>query len=305
MGHGMPMKHELPPTSSAAAPPFEEFAGARDDDAGIAGWTPWAGNAPLATSAHWPGVERGSVWWISAAVPAPTRACWLKRVRGGCGIDYSLPSLAKARARSAATNPWCAADVNRCREAWGCRRGAVLRRAAGHQCHRAGAPFHRRRSSPAACGMDISMPNASPNPGTAAPHARRQAHPLRYETARAVRRLGTCRLRGCLYWCPSCRRVCAPAMVGGDRSGAARLAHAAVAHHARLPLGAGERAQGIVMSRSPAAWWYWAAPSPVGGWRARASVGVKPYVEAAAPTWPTSRLLESRVLPRPTTRPCA
>lgn len=116
MSWGDVMKHELPPDFERRwRRRFEEFAGARDDDAGIAGWTPSGLETRLRNFLHhWPGVARDSLWLdIGCGAGTYTRLLAQEGARV-CGIDYSLPSLAKARARSTGRDiPWFAADVNR------------------------------------------------------------------------------------------------------------------------------------------------------------------------------------------------
>lgn len=110
------MKHELPPDFEQRwRRRFEEFAGARDDDAGIAGWTPSGLETRLRNFLqHWSGAARGSLWLdIGCGAGTYTRMLAGQGARV-IGIDYSLPSLAKAKARSAGLDiQWFAADVNR------------------------------------------------------------------------------------------------------------------------------------------------------------------------------------------------
>ncbi len=91
----------------------------------------------------------------------------------------------------------------------------------------------------------------------------------------------------CLYWLPILPARLAR-LQWSVETAAARLAwRCCRGSPARLPLGAGERAQGIVMSRSPAALVVLAAPSPVGGWRATRIGGREAFVGRTRATWPT------------------
>lgn len=118
------MQGSNPDHRSAAQPPddfrarwksrFEEFASLRDDDAGIAGWT----TSGLQTRFRnfrrlWACGERDALW-LDIGCGAGTYTRFLKdeglRV---LGIDYSLPALIKARARSAPDIEWIAGDVTR------------------------------------------------------------------------------------------------------------------------------------------------------------------------------------------------
>ena len=91
---------------------FLEFATLRDDDAGIAGWS----KSGLETRLRffrglWRSAPRGAMY-LDAGCGAGTYTRWL--VEHGVqaiGIDYSLPTLMKARERSAAVTSFCAADA--------------------------------------------------------------------------------------------------------------------------------------------------------------------------------------------------
>jgi ubiquinone/menaquinone biosynthesis C-methylase UbiE len=79
---------------------FEEFAELRDDDAGIAGWSP----SGLETrfrffTRRWSDPPAAGVW-LDIGCGAGTYSSWLHR-RGlhTIGLDYSQPTLLKARAR--------------------------------------------------------------------------------------------------------------------------------------------------------------------------------------------------------------
>lgn len=93
---------------------FQQFARSGTDDASIAGWT----RNGLAVRVrnfthHWP--ARGPAGsWLDAGCGAGTYLRLL--LQSGAevvGLDYSLPSLVKARAAVPDCSAWCAADVNR------------------------------------------------------------------------------------------------------------------------------------------------------------------------------------------------
>jgi ubiquinone/menaquinone biosynthesis C-methylase UbiE len=91
---------------------FIEFAALRDDDAGIAGWS----TSGLETRMRffrslWRSVPKASLF-LDVGCGAGTYTRWLvdQGVRA-TGIDYSLPTLLKARERSAPSTSFCAADA--------------------------------------------------------------------------------------------------------------------------------------------------------------------------------------------------
>jgi ubiquinone/menaquinone biosynthesis C-methylase UbiE len=93
---------------------FEEFASLSDDDAGIAGWTTTGLDARLRRfSALLRGPAQGSEW-LDAGCGAGTYTRLLAS-RGArvVGLDYSWPTLTKARARDDGTARYVAADVRR------------------------------------------------------------------------------------------------------------------------------------------------------------------------------------------------
>jgi len=91
---------------------FQEFAAECDDDAGIAGWSPTGLQARLRRfAAVWQSGPRGQLW-LDAGCGAGTYTRHL--VAHGAsvvGIDYSLPTILKARARSPRTIYYAVADV--------------------------------------------------------------------------------------------------------------------------------------------------------------------------------------------------
>ncbi len=92
---------------------FQNFASTGTDDASIAGWT----RTGLAVrvrnfNRYWPASSQPGRW-LDAGCGAGTYLQLL--LRGGAdvvGLDYSLPSLTKARAAVTACSSLCAADVN-------------------------------------------------------------------------------------------------------------------------------------------------------------------------------------------------
>lgn len=93
---------------------FAEFAALRDDDAGIAGWS----SSGLETrfrffTSLWRGAEANSSY-VDVGCGAGTYSRWLAdaglRV---IGVDYSQPTLAKAKQRAPERIAFCAADASR------------------------------------------------------------------------------------------------------------------------------------------------------------------------------------------------
>ena len=91
---------------------FTDYARARDDDAGIAGWSSTGLAARFRFfERQWSGAEAAGVW-LDVGCGAGTYARYLARHGAEVvGVDYSLPSLAKARARSPAGVHWAMADA--------------------------------------------------------------------------------------------------------------------------------------------------------------------------------------------------
>ena len=85
-----------------------------DDDAGIAGWTSTGLGARLRNFQRvWPGDAAGAVW-LDAGCGAGSYTRYL--AESGVtpvGLDYSLPSVRKAQARSEAGIAWMVGDVTR------------------------------------------------------------------------------------------------------------------------------------------------------------------------------------------------
>jgi SAM-dependent methyltransferase len=93
---------------------FEEFASLSDDDAGIAGWTTTGLDARLRRFAGLFGARASGGRWLDAGCGAGTYARFLSaQGLSVVGVDYSWPSLGKARARDEGETRYLAADVRR------------------------------------------------------------------------------------------------------------------------------------------------------------------------------------------------
>ena len=93
---------------------FWTYARARDDDAGIAGWSPTGLAARFRFfQDRWSGARPGGLW-LDVGCAAGTYSRFLAREgQEVVGLDYSLPSLTKAQSRSPETIRWLAADAQR------------------------------------------------------------------------------------------------------------------------------------------------------------------------------------------------
>jgi ubiquinone/menaquinone biosynthesis C-methylase UbiE len=93
---------------------FEEFATSREDDAGIAGWS----LSGLETRFRffrrlWNPAQPGALY-VDVGCGAGTYARWLAEQRlRVIGVDYSQPTLTKARARTSESIFLCAGDATR------------------------------------------------------------------------------------------------------------------------------------------------------------------------------------------------
>jgi SAM-dependent methyltransferase len=105
---------------------FEERARQFDDEAAVAGWSSTGLDGRFRrfrrvwTAGNPPGL------WLDAGCGAGTYTRYLQHC--GCetvGMDYSVPSLARARAMSECRMDWCAADVRRIPVRPGCLDGAL------------------------------------------------------------------------------------------------------------------------------------------------------------------------------------
>lgn len=93
-----------------------ELRGARfDSDADIAGWShSGLGSRFRRFRAIWRDVEYRSGYWLDAGCGAGTYSRFLAACgRQVIGVDYSVPSLTKARAQAREGISWCAADLRR------------------------------------------------------------------------------------------------------------------------------------------------------------------------------------------------
>ncbi|MEP6997740.1 MAG: class I SAM-dependent methyltransferase [Betaproteobacteria bacterium] len=93
---------------------FIEFADLRDDDAGIAGWSTTGLDARFRFfRSLWQDSAPRSLY-LDVGCGAGTYSRWL-REQGLCvvGVDYSQPTLRKAKARTTADIAFCAADATR------------------------------------------------------------------------------------------------------------------------------------------------------------------------------------------------
>lgn len=92
---------------------FAEFASIREDDAGIAGWSPSGLDTRFRFfRRHWDEPAPGSRF-LDLGCGAGTYTRWLAEQRlSAIGVDYSPVALVKATARSPATIPYCAADAS-------------------------------------------------------------------------------------------------------------------------------------------------------------------------------------------------
>jgi SAM-dependent methyltransferase len=91
---------------------FARYAQLHDDDAGIAGWTPTGLAARIRFfQRHWLGGRAGGLW-VDAGCGAGTYSRWLAEAgQEVVGLDYSLPTLVKARERSSPAIRWVVGDA--------------------------------------------------------------------------------------------------------------------------------------------------------------------------------------------------
>ena len=93
---------------------FEEFASIRDDDAGIAGWSPAGLDARMRRFTELWRAGRPGARWLDAGCGAGTYTRYLfDRGADVKGVDYSLPAIRKARTRSPLGIGYAVADVRR------------------------------------------------------------------------------------------------------------------------------------------------------------------------------------------------
>ena len=93
---------------------FKSFANGADDDAGIAGWSATGLETRLRNfSRLWGGASPNALW-LDAGCGAGTYTRFLaKHGALALGLDYSLPSVIKAKERDNANCSWGVADVTR------------------------------------------------------------------------------------------------------------------------------------------------------------------------------------------------
>ncbi|MCP5244582.1 MAG: class I SAM-dependent methyltransferase [Burkholderiales bacterium] len=96
---------------------FENFATLADDDAGIAGWSTTGLDARLRKfETIWNDKNHGSKksFWLDAGCGAGTYSRFMaEQGIDIVGLDYSLPSLQKARLKGEESISWCVADINK------------------------------------------------------------------------------------------------------------------------------------------------------------------------------------------------
>lgn len=95
---------------------FEKFATQAEDDAGIAGWSTTGLDARLRKfSEIWDTIApQHKHIWLDAGCGAGTYTRFIAQ-QGveTTGLDYSLPSIQKAKSRGEEAIAWCVADVNK------------------------------------------------------------------------------------------------------------------------------------------------------------------------------------------------
>lgn len=94
---------------------FTERGSQCDDDAAIAGWTPTGlASRVRQFESLWRRASPAGAHWLDIGCGAGTYTRLLQAEgRTPIGLDYSAPSLQKARQRSPATIDWLAADIHR------------------------------------------------------------------------------------------------------------------------------------------------------------------------------------------------
>jgi SAM-dependent methyltransferase len=93
---------------------FEEFATVRDDDAGIAGWSPSGLESRMRRFIGlWVRGKPGERWLDAGCGAGSYSRLLLERGVEVVGIDYSLPTILKARARTVRKGTYAVADVRR------------------------------------------------------------------------------------------------------------------------------------------------------------------------------------------------
>jgi len=112
VGHRNDNEPGSEPFETAWRARFEEFAAGRDDDAGIAGWTTSGLEARLRRFAGLWKIQRNGERWLDAGCGAGTYTRLLRAAGADViGVDYSLPTILKARTRTAPGVAYAVADV--------------------------------------------------------------------------------------------------------------------------------------------------------------------------------------------------
>lgn len=112
MGERLEVRTVRPHFEDAWRRRFVDRGGRFEDEAGIAGWSATGLDARFRRFAElFPGVARGAVW-VDAGCGAGTYTRHIQEDGAlAIGVDYSAPSLAKARNASSRPGLWVAADV--------------------------------------------------------------------------------------------------------------------------------------------------------------------------------------------------
>lgn len=105
---------------------FAEFASEHDDDAGIAGWSPTGLETRVRHFLHyWRGTEPGARWLDVGCGAGTYSRILLDSGAKVIALDYSWPTLVKARTRLTGQTPLVAADVTRLPFAQGSAAGVI------------------------------------------------------------------------------------------------------------------------------------------------------------------------------------
>ena len=170
---------------------FEEFASLRDDDAGIAGWTTSGLQTRFRNFRRLWERRASHGLWLDIGCGAGTYTRLLKEAGlRVIGIDYSLPALVKARARSSPDIAWVAGDVTSLPVAAGSIDGAlcfgVLQ--AIPESHAALRAIAEAMKASGTLWIDVLNARCAPNRAETR-RRRRAGKPmhLRYETAEDFR----------------------------------------------------------------------------------------------------------------------
>jgi SAM-dependent methyltransferase len=92
---------------------FERFGQTHQDDAPISGWSPGGLEARFGHFRRTWNAAAGGFWLDAGCGPGTYTRYLVDSGQRVIGVDYSLPSLKKARDRSQAGIPWIVADVQR------------------------------------------------------------------------------------------------------------------------------------------------------------------------------------------------